>query len=190
MANPDEPPLIARYVYPDEEREVIAAFKQLKAEIVASDTAPATKETLRVFEEIGEKRYAAAPRLHVTAPLSRAAKLWVAPRASILFEEKHGGNIPLRTTVLLTLYDLVYVLPGLLGLLLGFRNGATIQTGAWATVIAHTMMHTFWHSAPHSRYMVPLFPLICLGVGVVVQRAWPHISAENVEPDAASGGLR
>lgn len=178
MDVPCEAPTIARYVYPEEQAEVAAAFNQLSKEIRASDTEPVSSETLRAFERIAEKRYAAAPRLHVTAPASRAAKLWIAPRASLLFNQ-HGGAIPLRTTVLLTFYDLVYVIPGLLGLLLGFRESGTIRAAIFASILGHTAMHTFWHSAPHSRYMVPLFPLLCLGIGAVAERWWLRSRSEE-----------
>src|SRR5262249_53063954 len=106
MEIPYEAPSIARWVYPGEREEVAAAFARLSAEIRASDTEPIGADTLRAFEAIGEKRYAAAPRLYVTAPLSRLAKLWIAPRASVLLKNQHGGTVAVRTTVLLTLYDL------------------------------------------------------------------------------------
>ncbi|HVH43903.1 MAG TPA: hypothetical protein VM925_16230 [Labilithrix sp.] len=188
METPYEAPSIARYVYPEERREVADAFRELSKEIRASETEPIKAETLQAFQRIGERRYASAPRLVVTAPLSRAAKLWVAPRASLLLKDQHGGTLSLRTTVLLTLYDLVYVIPGMVGLWLGFRRARTIRAAIFATIIAHTAMHTFWHSSPHSRYMVPMFPLLCLGIGAVVDRLVSRrapITATAAVPSAA-----
>lgn len=168
METPYEAPSIARWVYPEEPHDVAEAFASLSREIRASELEPISAPTLAAFEEIGKKRYAFAPRLYLTAPLSRAAKLWIAPRASILLKDQHGGKLQLRTTIGLTLYDLVYVVPGLIGLAFAFRRSKAVRAAIVATVVAHTAMHTFWHSSPHSRYMMPMFPLLCLGIGAAL----------------------
>jgi hypothetical protein len=171
MIAPYEPPTVARFVYPGEKEEVEAAFATLKPTVTESFTEPVSRETLDAFESIGKKRYAAAPRLHVSAPLSRLVKLWVAPRVSIAFTSKNGGNVPLHTTVLFTLYDLAYVGPGLLGLLLGLRRGRVVQAAIVATLIGHSVLYAFVHAAPNSRYAVPMFPLLSLGLGAC-WKAW------------------
>lgn len=175
METPYGAPSIARYVYPGEREEVREAFAQLGAEIRASETEAITAGTLARFRRIGEARYTAAPRLHLTAPLSRMVKLWISPRVSLLLARSHGGNVPLRTAVASTLYDVLYVIPGMIGLALAWPRASSHRLAIVATVVAQTLFYALWHASPHSRYMVPLFPLVSVGCGVCAMAAFRRL---------------
>lgn len=167
MERPEAPPVVARYVYAGEREEVVAAFAQLNAEIHADLEKPIALETLEAFRTIAGKRQSVAPRLYVTAPLSRAGKFWIVPRVSVLFVGKHGANTSLPLVVGLTLYDCLYVLPGMLGLALGLRRARPAWIYAIGCLLGHTALHSLWHPEVQSRYAIPLFPLLCLGWGVL-----------------------
>jgi hypothetical protein len=164
-------PSIARYVYPGEREEVEETFALIQHEMTLSETAPISKPTMARLREIGRKRYAAAPRLYLTAPTSRIARFWIAPRVAVLWGHgKHGGNVSGALTAGLTLYNCVYVLPGLLGLLFPLRGSMSRWVGIVALLVSQTMFYAFWHAAPQSRYTVPFLPLACVGAGVFVAR--------------------
>jgi hypothetical protein len=169
LEGPLTPPTVARYVYPGEEQEVRAAFASLAEEVNAGD-APITRETLEAFRRIGEKRYEAAPRLHVTAPISRFAKFWIVPRVSVLWNGRHGGNVGMGLTVGLTIYNCIYVVPGFLGLLIPIRRARAAWAMIVAMIVSQTALYAIWHGMPQSRYAIPFFPLVCLGMGAFVDR--------------------
>lgn len=196
MARPDEPPSVIRFVYPSESAEVRDAFNNLKAEMEAGD-APITGPTLDAFAEITRRRYAHAPRLYVTAPISRMLKLWVTPRIGGLIEGHSGADASRAVTFALVLYNLMYVVPGFLGFALGWRRRASsVWTLAVALVAWHTILHSLWFPDVTSRYVVPLFPLLCIGFGVTAQyvvasrrfrRFLPSVGEEALAVDASTG---
>lgn len=180
MEGPNRPPVVARYAYDGEREEVIAAFSTLAAELAASDEKPIERSTLAAFEAIADKRLAASPRLHVTPALTRAGKFWIAPRVSVLFLGKHGGSVKLSLMLGLVLYNCLYVLPGLLALLLPLPGAKPAWTYARAAVVAHTLLHSLWHPEVQSRYAIPLFPILCMAIGLGVST----VLARGLRPSA------
>lgn len=168
MEKPFIAPSTARYVYPGEKEEVRAAFAVLTAEVIQKEMTLNTS-TLDAFATITAKRYQAAPRLHVTPYFTRTIMLWTTPRAGVLFEGRHGGTIGKPIAGALVLYNIGYVIVGFAGLLLGIRQvgrARSVWMFALALVVAQTAFYVLWHGAPQSRYMIPLFPLLCLGAGL------------------------
>jgi hypothetical protein len=169
MEVPFRGPSVARYVYDGEREDVAHAFVDLEKEIQSIKGAePVTDATLSQFKAIADKRYEAAPRIRFTAPLSRVVKLWISPRVSQIWQDSNGGSVSRWALVGWTLYNCVYVLPGLLGLLLGPRRAAPAWLAMLAVVVSQTAFYAFWHASPDSRYMVPFFPFLCLGCGLFV----------------------
>lgn len=179
MWKPYDSPTMVKYVYPGEKEDSDAAFAALSKEILASETEPVTPETLAMFQSIGDKRYAASPRLHLTAPASRVVKLWIVPRASVLWEFKHGGQIPVIQSALLTLYDCIYAIPGVIGFAFAgiWRRAKPIWLACIAVLVSQTVLYAFLHAAPLSRYMIPCFPICALGVGAFWDRARAFVAA-------------
>ena len=166
MNSSRRPPIVVRYAYPGEQEDLRRAFAVLEADLESPEALPSG--TLDAFDHIADHRYAAAPRLHVTAPVSRIGKFWVAPRITALWQDTSGANSGLALILVLTLYNLAYVGPGLLGLACMFRRRAVIGLFALAMIVGHTWMYTTWNPDPQSRYAIPLFPLLALGAGVAV----------------------
>lgn len=166
---PFEPPLYARYVYAGEEEEVRAAFAKLAKDV--AELRHFRWETLPLFEAIRVKRYAATPRLYITAPLSKLLKIWITPRIALLWKGRSGLNSSLSLTVVLTLYSVLYAVLGFLGLWWGLRQASPVLfLFVVAMVLAHTWVHAIWLPFPISRYAVPLFPLLSLAAGAFVSR--------------------
>jgi hypothetical protein len=186
-----EPPTLARYVYPGEKEEVVEAFKQLATDIFATTNGPHVpvyqlttkdaivflpiqRETLDRFQTIADKRYRAAPRLYLTAPLSRLVRFWIAPRVSVVFNDENGQTAGFKLTLGMTVYNCLYVIPGIAGLLLGLRRSRLLIVGALAVAAGVMGLYALWHCTVSSRYTVPLFPLICVGLGVVAAKISVH----------------
>lgn len=163
------PPSLARFVYPGEKEELDAAYAQLKSRFDRHDGYNGT-ESLRPFAEITEKRYRAAPRLYLTAPLTRMFKLWITPRIALVWDHHAGHNSPPFLVAAMTLYSAVYVLFGMFGLWWGLRGRSAVSAIFIASMIAgHTFAYALWHPFPQSRYCVALFPLLGLAAGALLQ---------------------
>jgi len=178
MEAPYAAPVILRYVYPGEEEDVRAAFAQLTKEVLADQTTPIQQQTLDEFVRIRDKRYAAAPRLRVTAPLSRFLRFWMAPRISVIKSNLHGGMVSTTYNAGLTAYNALYVIPGLLGLALGMRGARPIWLGIMGVLVSQAILYSLFFS-PQSRYTVPLFPLLCVGCGVFASELARRILART-----------
>lgn len=180
MLQPHRAPLAARYVYPEEKGDIQRLFAKLEREIVTGSQ-PVEAATLREFERIAEKRFQAAPRLHVTAPLSRVVKLWATPRIASFWRDTSGFNSSLPMVAGFTAYNLVYVLPGILGIVCGLhRKNPVVFLFVLAMVVGHTWMYTIWLPMPQSRYAIPLFPLLVLAAGTLVHYVTGRISAREL----------
>lgn len=169
QSNPYFAPVLARYVYPGEEEQVKTLFPVLEREIV--ETKKPTAGTLSALAAITEKRYAAAPRLHITAPLSKILKLWVTPRIALLWKNAAGHNQALSLVVLLTLYSLVYILPGFAGASWAvFPLSPPVALFIAGMLLGHTWTHALWLPMPQSRYAVPCFPMLSLASAALLHR--------------------
>lgn len=168
ILQPYRAPLAARYVYPEEKGDLQRLFAKLEGEIL-SGSQPVEPATLREFERISEKRFQAAPRLHVTAPLSRVVKLWATPRIASFWRDTSGFNSSLPLIAGLTAYNVLYVLPGMLGIVWSLRRKHPVAfLFVLAMVAGHTWLYTIWLPMPQSRYAIPLFPLLVLAAGTLV----------------------
>jgi hypothetical protein len=186
MTQSNEMPSVMRFVYGSEVAELGRAFADLKDEMKAGD-APISESTLNEFGQIAHKRFAAAPRLYVTAPLSRAIKLWITPRIGGLFQGHSGADAPRALTIGMTLYNFLYVAPGLLGLVLGWRRrGIWVWTLAFSLVAGHTILHSLWFPDVTSRYAIPMFPLLCIGFGITLERLATRLRRPH-DPSKAGG---
>ena len=168
MIRPFEPPLVNRYVYEGEVTEVEGAFRALEQEILTTSD-PISTPILENFAAIADKRYAAAPRLYITAPFSRVAKLWSTPRISLLWENTAGHNSGLARLAAFTLYNFLYVAPALLAIVFFVgRRSTMLQVYLLAMALGHTWMYTVFLPMPQGRYLVPLFPLFALATGIMI----------------------
>jgi 4-amino-4-deoxy-L-arabinose transferase-like glycosyltransferase len=164
--SPAAPPVVARYVYPEEPEDVYAAFARLQDDV--RNTGSYRPESLPAFARITQKRYRAAPRLHVTAPATLVAKLWVTPRISVLFANRAGHNSRMALVLGLTVYSSIYLL-GLLGIVWGLRLKARmVAVYLSAMVIGHTFIYALWLPIPQARYTVVVYPLLSLGAGALL----------------------
>ena len=164
-----DPPVMARYVYPGEEEEVRAAYARLGREVEQANRY--TSDEMLDFRAITAKRYQAAPRLHLTAPASMIAKVWITPRIAVLWRGRSGHNSSRALIVGYTIYSSVFLL-GILGLFWGglreHASSAAIYLAAM--LIGHTFIYALWLPFPQSRYAVAVYPLLCLGIGTFAQR--------------------
>lgn len=175
MIRPYRPPEMARYVYGDERADLERAFAILEPEILGG-VEPIKQSTLDRFQRVTEQRYRAAPRLYVTGPVSRALKLWIAPRISAFWADTSGHNSTLTMIAGFTLYNLLYVMPGMIGVVWGLRQKTRVGfLFVVAMIIGHTWMYSVWLPMPQSRYAIPMFPLLALGAGALLDgwdRRW------------------
>jgi hypothetical protein len=180
-------PEVVRYVYPEEKTDLERIFAKLETELFAGSQ-PIEPGTLHELVRITENRYRAAPRLHVTAPVSRALRLWITPRISSFWKDTSGHNSSLVLNAGLTGYDLLYVVPGMIGIVWGLYGVAPIVFLYVLSMIAgHTWMYTIWLPAPQSRYAIPLFPLLALGAGIFVhQVSGRWVGRQRVDRSASS----
>lgn len=185
MLQPYRAPLVARYVYPEEKDDLQRLFAKLETEIV-SGSQPVEPATLREFARITEERYQAAPRLHVTGPVSRVIKLWATPRIASFWRDTSGFNSSRALVAGFTAYNLLYVLPGMLGIVWGFhRRSPEAFLFVVAMVIGHTWLYTIWLPVPQSRYVIPLFPLLMLGAGMLVHQVTSRVSVRHAHSSRA-----
>jgi hypothetical protein len=163
-------PEVVRYVYPEEQADLARVFANLETELFAGSQ-PIERATLQELVRITENRYRAAPRLHVTAPVSRALRVWVTPRISSFWLDTSGHNSSLAMTAGFTAYDLMYVVPGTIGIVWGlYRIAPIVFLYVLAMMAGHTWMYAVWLPNPQSRYAIPLFPLVALGAGMFVHQ--------------------
>ena len=187
------PPELARHVYPEEKADLERAFAALEPQLLLGDQ-PLEPASLQEFARITDNRYRAAARLHVTAPLSRALRIWVSPRISAFWKDTSGLNSSRTLVASFTAYDLLYVVPGFVGLLWGFHRVTPV--GFWfvlAMILGHTWMYSVWLPMPQSRYAIPLFPFIALAAGMFLhQVSVRRAAADDIVPGAqgvpAGGG--
>ncbi len=169
-------PVVARFVYPEETQDLKRAFAKLEHDV--KTTSIYRKESLPAFVEITRKRYAAAPRLYVTAPLSKFLKIWIAPRISVLWKGTSGHNSGRGLIVLMTLYSTFYVGLGFLGLTVGLRQASPVAAVyLLSQILGHSLTYMYIFPTPQSRYAVPVFPLFCLAAGLLASHAHKLASA-------------
>lgn len=189
MFGPLDPPTSARWVYPGEEQEVRDAHATLKSTYETKGTFP--DETVQPFAEITRKRYAAAPRLHLTAPATKFGKFWLTPRVAVAWARLSAFSAGRGLTAFYALYNLFYVVAGCAGLFAVRKKWpSTVVLFAVAMLAAHSIAYSIWHPFPQSRYAVPLMPFLALGVGGIAQllierreRKTPNKRGAPVEPD-------
>ena len=165
----EQPPVVVRYVYNNEQEDIKKAFSQLESEINAGDQ-PLLKSTLKEFSIIADKRYDESPRLYLTAPISRIIKMIVAPRISSLWKGTSGHNSSIVTILGFTLYNSIYMIGGLLGVLFGIIAFKTrlFSFSIFLILGGHLFIYGLWVPNTQSRYLIPLFPLMIMSIGFLI----------------------
>ena len=165
QTNAEEPPVIVKYVYENEQEDIKKAFFQLKSERESGE--PLLESTLKAFTIIADKRFEENPSLYFTAPISRFIKMIVAPRISALYEGTSGHNSSFVKILGFALYNSIYMIPGVLSMLFGIIifKSRLFSFSIFLILGGHMFIYGWWVPNTQSRYLIPLFPLMIISIG-------------------------
>lgn len=172
ILNPVNPPVVSKKVYSGEKKDIEEVFLLLqKIPNIKNGRSNYplhySKQINDKFRTISEKRYNVKPSLHITAPLSRLAKILFAPRISSFYKTKSGFNTSKVSFFFYIIYNAIYVLPAiLLCIVVALRmkkyRHKTIFLYSFSMIIGHLYVYTSWVPLTQSRYLIPLFPMLSL----------------------------
>ncbi len=97
-------------------------------------------------------------------------KVWVAPRASVLWASVSGYSLGLGANLVLTFYSTLYFVAGLLGIWFMRRSAPVVAIFIAVMIVFHTYVYAIWAPFVQGRYAVPMYPLFSLGAGFAVER--------------------
>ena len=169
LMSPIEPPVFAKYVYEEEEKDIKNAFQSLKKtkNLLVERSGKQldfSEETRLSFAKITKKRYEIKPELYITAPLSRIVKIIFAPRIATFKLNESGFNSSKQKLIFFMSYNLIYVGLGLLFFLqfTNFRKNKLFFIFTLSVVVSHVYAYTIWMPNPQSRYLIPIIPIFAL----------------------------
>ncbi|MCC6274530.1 MAG: hypothetical protein IT569_01605 [Leptospiraceae bacterium] len=183
ISGPVKRPDIVKYVYDGESEDLDRVFGNLEKQI-RSENIIGLPETLAEFSRITAKRYETAPRLYVTAPLSRFFRFWITPRISAFWPNTSGHNSSLTINIGFTLYSVLYVVPGFIGIFLGLlrRKNRNFFLSLIVIIVGHSWMYSVWTAAVQGRYAIPLFPLLVIGVAYFIHFLEEALRKQTIKP--------
>ena len=169
MIRPYKKPLVAKYIYDNEKKEVEMAFLRLENDVVENKNI--NKSTMELFKKISEKRYETDPYLFLKASISRALKLIFSPRIGSFSRDQvvNSSNSSKTSIYLFFLYNFIFIFLFVIGIFKSFRDqkkfnnlNLVVMSYCLIFIISHIVFYSFYSPFIQSRYFIPLFPLLFL----------------------------
>ena len=169
MIRPYEKPVVAKYIYNNEKKEVEFAFAELKKDVLSNKNI--NKSTMELFKRISEKRHETDPFLFLKAPITRALKLIFSPRIGSFSRDKviNSSNSEKKNFYLFFIYNSIFIFLFLIGIYKAYKiqkklNNLNLVVMSFSLIfiISHIVFYSFYSPFTQSRYFIPLFPLLFL----------------------------
>lgn len=169
MIRPYEKPVIAKYIYSNEKKEVEIAFTELENDVASNKNI--NKSTMELFKRISEKRHEADSFLFLKAPISRALKLIFSPRIGSFSRDQviNSSNTEKKNLYLFFIYNFTFIFLFLIGIYKSHKvkkksNNLNFIVLSFSLIfiISHIVFYSFYSPFTQSRYFIPLFPLLFL----------------------------
>lgn len=171
MIRPYEKPILAKYIYNNEEKEVEIAFAELENDIVIKKDKNINKSTMKLFKKISEKRYETDPFLFLKAPITRALKLIFSPRIGSFSQDKviNSSNSGKNFFYLFLVYNFTFIFLFSIGIYKVFKTlkkfnnlNFMVMSFSLIFIVSHVVFYSYYSPFTQSRYFIPLFPLLFL----------------------------